>query len=69
MGDLRLKVAGLLFALMAVLHLARFLMKLEVIIGGTTIPVNASITGFVVAGALAFWMLKPTCCSKNHDKH
>ena len=66
MGDLRLKVSGLVFSIVAILHLIRFIKKWEVVVAGTVIPVNASLTGFIVAGLLAFWMLKP-CCSKNHN--
>ena len=62
MNDIRLKTAGFVFLLVAVLHLVRFLYKWEVLIAGTVIPVNASAIGFLIAGALACWMLKP--CGK-----
>ena len=63
MKMIRLKAAGLVFLAVAILHLARFLMKWEVTIAGTVVPMNASAIGFIVAGALAVWMLKPGHCS------
>lgn len=65
MGDLRLKVAGIVFVVVAVLHLVRFLMKWEVVVAGHAVSLNASLAAFVIAGLLGFWMLKP-CCSQDH---
>ena len=59
MNDIRLKVAGFLFLAIAALHLVRFLFKWEVTVAGAVVPINASVIGFLVAGLLAFWMLKP----------
>lgn len=67
MSDIRLKVAGLTFLAVAVIHLVRFISKWEIIVAGTVIPVNASITAFIICGILAFWMLKP-CCGHDHHK-
>ncbi len=51
-----LLVAGLIFALVAILHLVRYYFSLEIVVGGTNIPLSLSLVGFVVAGLLALWM-------------
>lgn len=66
MTDIRLKVAGSVFLAVAVLHLVRLMLKWQITIAGTTIPMSASVIGFAVAGLLALWMLKP-CSGKRQE--
>ena len=55
--DFGLKVAGVIFGLIALLHLVRVLMRIEAVFAGTVIPLWVSTAGFVVAGALSLWFL------------
>jgi len=48
------RLAGAIFALIAVLHLIRALKGAEATLDGMTIPVEASWIGLFVAGALAW---------------
>ena len=48
------RLAGAIFALVALLQLIRAVVGLPVTAGGTTIPVWASWVAFVVAGGLAW---------------
>lgn len=50
-----LLVTRTLFALIAVIHLARILTRWSVVIGGWAAPLWVSGLGFVVAGALSVW--------------
>lgn len=49
-------VAGLIFAVVAIAHLARYFMDIQIMMGNTIIPMNASLVGFVVATVLSLWM-------------
>lgn len=48
--------AGTLFALVALAHLVRYLLAVEVTIGGTVVPVFPSLPIAIVLAALAGWM-------------
>lgn len=48
------KVAGVLFLLIAVVHLARLLYGWEAMIGGAVIPMTASWVAVIVSGYLAY---------------
>jgi hypothetical protein len=48
-------VSGVLFALIALLHLVRAVHALPVRIGDMAIPISLSWLGLIVAGALAAW--------------
>ena len=52
------KVAGIVFLLVAVMHLLRFLFKVEAVIGGFTVPLWYSLIGSVIALLLSLWMFK-----------
>jgi hypothetical protein len=54
--DRALFVAGLIFALIAIIHLLRFLFKTEIMVGGHVISMELSLVGFVIAGLLSIWM-------------
>ena len=58
MKDTALKVAGIIFFVVAIIHLLRAILKVEVIIGGYVLPIWASIWGFIVPLLLAVWMFK-----------
>ena len=47
-------VAGLIFLLVAIAHLCRFLLKWSVVINGWTVPMWVSAIALVVAGYLAY---------------
>jgi hypothetical protein len=57
MKDMALLVAGIIFALVALLHLLRVIFKVEIKIGAKVLPMNLSIIGFLVAATVAYWML------------
>lgn len=51
-----LRVASVIFALIALGHLARLLKHAQVIVGSHTIPLWFSIAGAIVAALLSLWM-------------
>ncbi|MDX1900682.1 MAG: hypothetical protein SFW66_01595 [Gammaproteobacteria bacterium] len=51
-----LYVAGIVFALVAILHLVRWVKKAEILVNGKPIPMWVSQVGFVVALLLSIWM-------------
>lgn len=50
-------VAGVIFAVVALLHLLRILMGWPAVIGGWTVPMWVSWIGLVVAGGLSYFAL------------
>ena len=53
-----LKVAGTLFAALALAHVWRLARGLDITIGGQHVPLFVSVIGAVVAGGLSVWMWK-----------
>jgi hypothetical protein len=51
-------VAGVIFALVAVLHLVRIFMQWTVVIGDWSVPKSASWVALIVAGGLALLGLR-----------
>ena len=51
-----LRVAGLIFLFVAIMHLLRLLYKVDVFVGGTSVRLSVSLVGFVIALFLAMWM-------------
>ncbi len=51
-------VAGILFLLMAVAQLCRFILGIEVVAAGVVIPVWPSAVAAVVLALLSLWLLK-----------
>jgi hypothetical protein len=51
-----LRVAGILFLLVAILHLVRWIQEIEVIIGGIALPLWMSLPAFFLMIALSGWM-------------
>ena len=48
--------AGVIFAIVAAIHLSRLVTKFQLIVAGREIPVWANIGAFAIAGLLAVWM-------------
>ena len=55
---LPLKVAGLIFSLVAILHVVRLTQHWAIMVGPYVIPTSVSIWGFIIAAILAVWMFK-----------
>ena len=53
-----IKLAALLLALVALMHLLRVIFKTEVIVDGTVIPIWVSIVGFIIPGVLSYGLCK-----------
>ncbi len=51
-----LAVAGIIFSIVALGHLARLIYGFPIIVGTTVIPTWASLVGLIVALVLAIWM-------------
>ena len=51
-----LVTAGIIFTLLAISHFIRWLYAVEVLVGGKTLPVVASIFACVFLALLAIWM-------------
>ena len=51
-------LSALLFSLMAIAHLARLVLRVEVIAGGHVVPMWVSVIGLVVPGALAMGLFR-----------
>lgn len=57
-------IAGLLFGLFALAHLARLYYGFPLIIGTTVVPLWVSGIGILVGITLAYWMLSSACCCR-----
>ena len=53
-----LNVAGVIFLLVSILHLVRFIFKIPVVIGSFTVPTWYSFAGFVIGFLLSLWIFK-----------
>jgi len=56
--DLGLRIAGTIFAVVALAHLLRLVTSASVLIANWAFPLWMSIVGFVVPGFLSFWLWK-----------
>lgn len=56
-------VAGIIFSLVALVHLLRLYYHWEVIVAGQMIPMSLSVGGLVITAILALWMF--IAASKN----
>ena len=52
------RVSAIIFAVVALLHLARLFYGWTVIIDGATLPMFVSWVGLIVTGGLAYWGLQ-----------
>ena len=50
-----LRIAGLIFALIAIVHVIRLIVGLQIQIGAQTIPMWPSVVAAVVFGVLGLW--------------
>lgn len=50
-----LKVSGVVFLIVALIHLARLVFKFDIIVAGHPIPLWANIIGLIIASALSLW--------------
>jgi len=59
-----LRVSGVIFGLVALLHLYRIFKFFPVVIGTVTVGENISYVALVVFGLLSFWMFRSAhkCC-------
>lgn len=62
MEKFALKIGGVVFILIAVMHTLRVVMMLPVTIGRVSVPLKVSVLLGVIALALGVWMLKIACC-------
>jgi len=56
--DLALRVAGVVFMVVAIMHLLRLLLRAQIDVGGMNVRSYVSMIGFVVALLMAIWMFK-----------
>lgn len=61
-------VAGIIFGLVALVHLYRLFDHFNLVVGTTEIPVWANIVGVIVAGGLSIWMFSSACCCSKCEK-
>lgn len=64
-------VGGIIFTLVALVHLYRLLTGTLVIVGTTFVPLWITVAGLVVAVLMAIWMFTVACCCHKcvmHDK-
>jgi len=54
--DMALRVAGVIFSLVAIIHFLRVLRRVPLAIGDIQVPQYLSIIGFALALLLAIWM-------------
>lgn len=52
-------IAGLVFLIVAIAHLCRFLLKWSVVLNGWSAPMWISVVALIVGGYLAFEGLRP----------
>jgi len=57
-----LTVAGIVFGIVALVHLYRLFNHFPIMINGTDVPIAANVVGLVVAGGLSLWMFCAAYC-------
>jgi hypothetical protein len=53
-----LRVASIVFGLMAIAQLVRLLIRPEVLVAGYSMPLWPSVVAFIILGGLSLWMWK-----------
>jgi hypothetical protein len=70
--DVGLRVAGIVFGLLAVAQVVRLLMRADVVVNGHHLPLWASAVAAVFLGALCVWLLSlsggPTRAASAHEQ-
>ncbi len=56
--DMALRVAGVIFLLVGIMHLLRLVFKVSVIVAGFTVPLWFSVLGVIFPLSLSLWMFK-----------
>ena len=51
-----LLTAGIIFAIISLLHLSRLYFNFSIVIGGHAVPLWANVVGFVIGAVLSYWM-------------
>lgn len=64
MHKIPLYVAGIVFGVLALIHLYRYFYHFNVIIGETVVTGNTSLIAFIVLGLLSLWMFCSAGCCK-----
>lgn len=59
-----LKVAGVIFSILAFLHLLRLFLGWHIVFDTFVVPIWYSAIGLLIAGSLAFWMFKAASYDK-----
>jgi type IV secretory pathway TrbD component len=62
MEKIALKIGGIVFLLIGIVHVVRVVKNVPVMVGDTNVPMAASVLCAVIALGLGLWMLKLTCC-------
>lgn len=57
--------AGIIFSIVAIVHLLRIIYHWPVIIGTWTVPMSVSVAALIVAAILAIWMFSAASNNKN----
>ena len=64
MKNAPLIVAGIVFGLVALMHLLRLYYQYPIFFNTTLVPLWANVVGFLISGALSFWMFYSAECTK-----
>ena len=56
MAKAPLITAGVIFALIALIHVSRVFFQFPIVISNYPIPLSANIIAFIIFGLLSFWM-------------
>lgn len=55
--DFALRIAAVIFGIVAILHLIRIVSGVEVVIGGWAMPMWINMLGLIGGAGLCFWLL------------
>lgn len=61
-----LYIAGVVFALVALLHLWRLATGADIVINESDVPTWISVVGLLVSGFLSYLMFSSACCCGSH---
>lgn len=56
MKNSALTLAGIIFALIALIHLSRLYFQFALVIGTFVVPIWVNVVGLFISAALSFWM-------------
>lgn len=52
-------IGGIIFGIVAIIHLARLVCPFDLIVADYYVPIWINAVGYVVAGLLSAWLLRP----------